>query len=45
MDPKLFVGRSAEQVERYAGPDGVVSKKLERYKTYLSSAATVQLAV
>jgi adenylosuccinate lyase len=45
LDPKLFIGRSAEQVERYAGPNGVVDKKLEKYKGYIVSSATAELSV
>ncbi|KAI9772448.1 MAG: adenylosuccinase ade13 [Geoglossum simile] len=45
LDPKLFIGRSPEIVERYAGPNGVVDKKLEKYKSYVESSATAQLSV
>ncbi|KAK2873470.1 hypothetical protein FQN49_002345 [Arthroderma sp. PD_2] len=45
LDPKLFIGRSPEIVERYAGPGGVVEKKLEKYKTYIMSTATAELSV
>ncbi len=45
LDPKLFIGRSSEIVERYAGPNGVVDKKLEKYKGYIASSATAELLV
>ncbi|PGH27420.1 adenylosuccinate lyase [Polytolypa hystricis UAMH7299] len=45
LDPKLFIGRCPEQVEKYAGPNGVVQKKLEKYRQYILSTATAQLAV
>jgi adenylosuccinate lyase len=45
LDPKLFIGRSPEIVERYAGPGGVVDKKLEKYKAYIESSATAELSV
>lgn len=45
MDPKLFVGRCAEQVDKYAGPNGVVDRRLEKYKRYIESTKTTQLAV
>ncbi|KJZ73280.1 hypothetical protein HIM_07284 [Hirsutella minnesotensis 3608] len=45
MDPKLFIGRCAEQVDKYAGPDGVVNKHLQKYKEYIESSTTTQLAV
>ncbi|RDA88505.1 hypothetical protein CP532_6595 [Ophiocordyceps camponoti-leonardi (nom. inval.)] len=45
MKPELFVGRSAEQVEKYAGPDGVVGKRLAKYQRYIESSTTTQLAV
>jgi adenylosuccinate lyase len=45
LDAKLFIGRSAEIVQRYVGPGGVVEGKLEKYKDYLASAATSKLVV
>lgn len=45
LDPKLFIGRSPEIVERYAGPGGPVEKKLEKYKDYIMTTATAELSV
>lgn len=45
MDARLFIGRCAEQVERYAGRGGVVEKQLEKYKEHIESSRTTQLAV
>lgn len=45
LDPKLFIGRSPEIVERYAGAGGPVEKKLEKYKEYIMSTATAELSV
>ncbi|KAL2221507.1 adenylosuccinate lyase [Thermoascus aurantiacus ATCC 26904] len=45
LDPKLFIGRSPEIVERYCGPNGAVEKKLEKYKEYIASTATAELSV
>jgi len=45
LDPKLFIGRSAEIVERYVGPGGPVTGKLEKYRDYIVSTATATLSV
>ncbi|KAL5611513.1 hypothetical protein BROUX41_000893 [Berkeleyomyces rouxiae] len=45
MDPKLFIGRSAGMTERFAGPGGVLDKKLEPYRKFINSAATAELNV
>ncbi|EFR04620.1 adenylosuccinate lyase [Nannizzia gypsea CBS 118893] len=45
LDTKLFIGRSPEIVERYAGVGGPVEKKLEQYKEYIMSTATAELSV
>jgi adenylosuccinate lyase len=45
LDPNLFIGRSVEQAERYAGLSGVVDKKLEKYEGYVVSGATAELLV
>lgn len=45
LDPKLFIGRSAEIVERYCGSGGPLERKLEKYKEYIDSTATATLAV
>lgn len=45
LDPKLFIGRSPEIVERYAGPNGTVQEKLEKYKVYIESSTTAELSV
>ncbi|KAL8653645.1 MAG: hypothetical protein Q9226_003769 [Calogaya cf. arnoldii] len=45
LDPKLFIGRSAEIVEKYCGSNGPLTRKLEKYKDYIDSTATATLAV
>ncbi len=45
LDPKLFIGRSAEIVERYCGSGATLMGKLDKYKDYIDSAATATLAV
>ncbi|KAI5309975.1 adenylosuccinase ade13 [Ascosphaera atra] len=45
LDPKNFIGRSAEQVERFCGPEGDVKKALKPYEEYISSAVAVELTV
>lgn len=45
LDPKLFIGRSAEIVERYCGQGGVVEQKLAKYMDYIKSSATAELSV
>lgn len=43
LDPKLFIGRSAEIVEKYC--QGPLRGQLEKYKDYIASTATATLAV
>ncbi|KAI4219059.1 MAG: hypothetical protein LQ349_008469 [Xanthoria aureola] len=45
LDPKLFIGRSAEIVEKYCGSGGPLERKLETYKDYIDTTATATLAV
>jgi adenylosuccinate lyase len=45
LDPKLFVGRSVEMVEKYCGKGGPVEEKLAPYMDYITKAGTVQLNV
>ncbi|KAL8915260.1 MAG: hypothetical protein Q9171_000379 [Xanthocarpia ochracea] len=45
LDPKLFIGRSAEIVERYCGSGATLMGKLDKYKVYIDSTATATLAV
>ena len=45
LDPKLFIGRSPQIVEKLCGPDGVVEKKIQKYKSYIENTATAQLSV
>ena len=45
LDPKLYIGRSPEITERYAGPNGMVQKKLEKYQSYIISSETTVLAI
>lgn len=45
LDAKLFIGRSAELVERYVGTGGPVEGKLEKYKQYITSTSAAELSV
>lgn len=45
LDPKLFVGRSAEMVERYCGKGGAVEEKLRPYMDRVTKVGTAQLNV
>lgn len=45
LDPKLFVGRSVEMVERYCGQGGPVEEKLKPYTEYIAKAGIAQLNV
>lgn len=45
LDPKLFVGRSGEMVERYCGKGGPVEEKLAPYADYIARAGIAQLNV
>lgn len=45
LDPRLFVGRSEAIVERYCGIGGPVEKLLDKYRLFIESSATNELAV
>jgi adenylosuccinate lyase len=45
LDPKNFIGRSPEQVERYCGDDGEVQHALAKYKKYIDVAKAAELTV
>lgn len=45
LDAKLFIGRSAEIVERYAGAGGPVEKRLAKYEEYCVSTSSAELSV
>ncbi|KAK8034538.1 hypothetical protein PG993_009533 [Apiospora rasikravindrae] len=45
MDPKLYVGRAPEIVQRYAGQGGPVEVKLAPYMTQILGTKTAQLNV
>ncbi|KAK1983670.1 adenylosuccinate lyase [Colletotrichum cereale] len=45
MRPELYIGRSAEIVERYCGLDGVAEKKIQRYRAIFEKSATTELNV
>jgi adenylosuccinate lyase len=45
LDPKLFVGRSAEMVERYCGKGGPVEERLAPYAEHVATAVTAQLSL
>lgn len=45
LDPKTFVGRAPQQVEKFTGPGGEVATALEPYANHLKKAETVDLHV
>ena len=45
LDPKLFIGSSAEIVERYFGASGPVTTQLEKYRNYITSTATATVHI
>jgi adenylosuccinate lyase len=45
LDPKNFIGRSPEQVERYCGEGGEVQQALAKYKKYIDVAKAAELTV
>jgi len=45
LDPRLFVGRSVEIVERYCGKGGSVEEKLAPFMDHITKAGTAQLNV
>lgn len=45
LDPKNFIGRSSEQVERYCGEGGEVQHALAKYKKYIDAAKAAELTV
>ena len=45
MDPKLYVGRAPELVERFVGKGGPVERKLAPYMTAILGSDTAQLNV
>jgi adenylosuccinate lyase len=45
MEPKLYVGRSVQIVEKYCGAGGPVEKALAPYQQYITTTASAQLNV
>ncbi|KAK0715960.1 adenylosuccinate lyase [Lasiosphaeris hirsuta] len=45
LDPKLFVGRSVEMVEKFCGKGGPVEEKLAPYREYIAKTGVAQLNV
>jgi len=45
LDPDLFVGRSALQVERYCGKGGEIEKAIAPYKKHIDLSKEVQLTI
>jgi adenylosuccinate lyase len=45
MDPKNFIGRSAEIVQRYCGEGGEVEQALTKYKKHIEGARAAELTV
>ena len=45
LDPKNFIGRCPEQVTRFCGSGGEVSKALAPYKAQINASKSVELTV
>ncbi|KAI0205090.1 L-Aspartase-like protein [Astrocystis sublimbata] len=45
LDPKLYIGRSVDIVEKYCGPGGPVEMKLVPYIKYINETGTAELSV
>lgn len=45
LDPKTFIGRAPQQVEKYCGPDGEVQVALARYSEHLKNVESADLKV
>ena len=45
MDPKLYIGRSAQIVDKFCGAGGKLAKKLEPYQTAIKGAKAAELNV
>lgn len=45
LDPKTFIGRAPQQVEKFTGAGGEVQKALQDYQDQLASAQTTELRV
>ena len=45
LDPKSFIGRAPQQVEKFTAPGGPVDKALEPYKDALTTGAAAELKV
>ncbi|PHH59459.1 hypothetical protein CDD81_3189 [Ophiocordyceps australis] len=45
LDPKLFIGRSVEMVDRYCGSQGPVQDKMKQYHEYIAKATDTQLNI
>ncbi|KAG9248026.1 adenylosuccinate lyase [Calycina marina] len=45
LDPELFVGRSALQVERYCGKGGEIEKALTPYRAHIDKSKAIELTI
>ena len=45
LDPKTFIGRAPQQVEKYCGPDGPVQRALAKYSEDLRGVESADLKV
>lgn len=45
LKPELYIGRSAEIVERYCGPQGTAEKKVQPYRAAFEKSSTTELHV
>lgn len=45
LDPKNFIGRSAQQCERYCGKGGEVEKAIEKYAESIKGSKKAELSI
>jgi adenylosuccinate lyase len=45
LKPELYIGRSVEIVERYCGPNGTATEKIQKYRAIFEQSATTELNV
>ena len=45
MKPELYIGRSAQLVDKFCGPGGKLTKKLEPYQAAIEAAKAAELSV
>lgn len=45
MKPELYIGRSAQLVDKFCGPGGKLEKKLQPYQEVIQKAKAAELSV